>query len=47
MLEIQLTETFKAWLFSLRDLKGRVAIARRLERAALGNFGDMKTVGGN
>lgn len=42
---VQQTEEFRAWHGSLRDLKARIAIARRLERAAAGNLGDAKAVG--
>ncbi len=36
------TNIFQKWLNALRDNKARVAIARRVDRAALGNFGDHK-----
>lgn len=39
------TDTFAAWHRGLRDLKARIAIARRIDRAAAGNHGDAKTVG--
>jgi putative addiction module killer protein len=42
---IQQTELFASWHRGLRDLKARIAIARRLERAAAGNPGDVKSVG--
>ena len=32
---------------SLKDLRGKIAIARRIERMGNGNFGDVKSVGGN
>lgn len=41
---IQQTTTFAEWLHSLKDMQARVAIARRIERATLGNFGDHKSV---
>lgn len=44
-LTIRQTETFAAWHRGLRDLKARVAIARRIDRAAAGNLGDARTVG--
>lgn len=43
---VQQTETFAAWLDGLRDLRARIAIARRIERMAAGNLGDAKSVGG-
>lgn len=42
---VQLTEEFAVWHKNLRDLKARIAIARRLDRAAAGNLGDVKHVG--
>jgi len=42
---IKQTEEFRAWHKGLRDLKAHIAIARRLERAADGNLGDVKSVG--
>jgi putative addiction module killer protein len=42
---IQQTQTFVRWLASLRDLRAKIAVARRLERAAAGNLGDVKPVG--
>lgn len=30
----------------MRDLRARLAIARRIERATAGNLGDVKSVGG-
>ena len=41
---IQQTTTFAEWLHSLKDAQARRAIARRIERATLGNFGDHKSV---
>jgi putative addiction module killer protein len=37
---------FEAWLRGLRDPPTRAVIARRIRRLALGNFGDVKSVGG-
>ena len=42
---IKQTETFAKWLISMRDLRAQVAIARRIDRACTGNFGDVKSVG--
>src|SRR5262245_44233122 len=46
VLEVKQTESFKAWLLKVRDLKAKIAIARRLERAQAGNLGDVKSLGG-
>ena len=43
---IQQTEAFAKWHAGLRDLKARMVIARRIDRAAAGNIGDVKSVGG-
>ena len=42
---IQQTDTFAHWHGALRDLRARIAIARRIDRAAAGNLGDVKPVG--
>lgn len=42
---IEQTTSFAAWHASLRDLRAKVAIARRIERTATGNLGDVKSVG--
>lgn len=42
--EIRQTKTFAQWHAALRDMRARIAIARRIERAAAGNLGDMKSV---
>ncbi|MBT9268144.1 type II toxin-antitoxin system RelE/ParE family toxin [Pseudomonas sp. MG-9] len=42
---IQQTAVFRAWHTSIRDLRARIAIARRIDRAATGNLGDAKSVG--
>ncbi len=36
---------FQEWLDSLRDIKAKVRIEKRLERVALGNLGDYRSVG--
>lgn len=46
MFEIRKTEAFTTWMNGLRDTQGRAVIARRIERMAVGNFGDHKPVGG-
>jgi putative addiction module killer protein len=35
-------DVFQSWLDGLKDLKARVAILRRIDRLAEGNFGDHK-----
>jgi putative addiction module killer protein len=44
---IQQTESFVKWHESLRDLRARIAISRRIDRAEYGNLGDVKAVGSN
>ncbi|MDX2232183.1 MAG: type II toxin-antitoxin system RelE/ParE family toxin [Leptolyngbyaceae cyanobacterium bins.349] len=36
---------FSSWLDTLRDREARARIRKRLDRVALGNFGDCKSVG--
>lgn len=36
---------FSEWLDSLRDLKAKFKIDRRLDRVGTGNFGDYRSVG--
>ncbi|WP_395608726.1 type II toxin-antitoxin system RelE/ParE family toxin [Pseudomonas sp. B22129] len=43
---IQQTRTFTQWHSAIRDLRAKIAIARRIDRASLGNLGDFKTLGG-
>lgn len=43
--QIQQTVLFERWHLSLRDLRARIAIARRIDRAALGHFGDVRVLG--
>lgn len=42
---IKQTDVFSKWLTKLKDLQGKVAILRRIERVKDGNFGDYKSVG--
>jgi putative addiction module killer protein len=35
-------DPYQAWLDKLKDLTGRIAIQRRVDRVAEGNFGDHK-----
>lgn len=46
MFEIRRTAAFLDWLIGLKDIQGRARIAKRLDRLADGNFGDVKPVGG-
>jgi putative addiction module killer protein len=47
MYDVKQTERFSKWLLKLKDLQGKIAIVRRVERMRKGNFGDHKTVGNN
>jgi putative addiction module killer protein len=40
------TDEFKSWLGGLRDSRAKAVIFNRLDRAAKGNFGDSKSLGG-
>lgn len=42
---IQQTESFAQWHAALRDIRAKMAIARRIDRAENGNLGDCKPVG--
>ncbi len=44
---IKQTDTFWKWLRKLKDIKGKVAVLRRIDRMKLGNFGDHKSIGEN
>ena len=46
MIEVRRTGEFIDWLVALRDIPARARIAKRIDRIALGNFGDAKSVGG-
>ena len=47
MYKVKQSSHFVKWMMSLKDLRGKIAIARRIERMNNGNFGDMKSVSGN
>jgi len=47
MYKIQTSSHFEKWMNSLKDLRGKIAIARRIERMSHDNFGDVKSVGDN
>jgi putative addiction module killer protein len=42
---IKQTDLFSKWLTKLKDIKGKVAILRRIDRIKEGNFGDHKSIG--
>lgn len=46
MVEVLQTENFSRWLRKLRDRHARARILVRIDRLALGNPGDTKSVGG-
>jgi len=46
LIEIRETTVYRDWFVGLRDLKARARIDIRLRRLSLGNFGDIKAVGG-
>ena len=41
---VKTTSYFSKWLKNLKDIQGKIAIARRIERMQFGNFGDTKVV---
>jgi len=45
MAEIRKTALFARWIDDLRDLQARARIQARIERFALGNPGDVESVG--
>ncbi len=45
MREVRRRPEFDAWLAGLRDVAGRAVIARRVQRIAFGNLGDVRSVG--
>lgn len=45
MKQIFTTEVFDDWFAGLRDIRARVRIQARIDRAELGNFGDAEPVG--
>jgi putative addiction module killer protein len=46
MLELIKSATFNRWLTAIRDPKAAARIQIRLDRLSMGNFGDVKPVGG-
>ena len=45
MMEIRKTNHFAKWIDSLQDIRARARIQARIERIAIGNLGDVKSVG--
>lgn len=45
MIEVRRTSEFIEWLDGLKDRPAKVRIAKRLDRVAAGNFGDVEPVG--
>ena len=45
MYKVKQSSHFSKWLDVLKDLRGKIAIVRRIERVGHGNFGDVKSVG--
>ena len=45
MYKVKQSSHFVKWMKSLKDLRGKIAIVRRIERMSNGNFGDVKSVG--
>ncbi|MEQ8401849.1 MAG: type II toxin-antitoxin system RelE/ParE family toxin [Roseitalea porphyridii] len=46
MIEVQKTSVYDTWYDGLRDARAQGRIDARLRRLSLGNFGDVKPVGG-
>ncbi len=42
MITVLVTANFQDWLAGIKDLATRLRLARRLEKAQRGNFGDIK-----
>ena len=47
MYKVKKSTHFEKWMNSLKDIRGKIAIARRIVRMGNGNFGDVKSVGDN
>jgi putative addiction module killer protein len=45
VIELRQTNEFAEWIDDLRDIRGRARIQARIERLAMGNPGDAKSVG--
>ncbi|MCY4376995.1 MAG: type II toxin-antitoxin system RelE/ParE family toxin [Spirochaetaceae bacterium] len=46
MIEVRQTEAYIRWIRRLRDRQARARINIRVRRLSLGNFGDVRPVGG-
>jgi len=46
MIEVRKTKVFNSWLSNLKDERALAKISTRIDRVALGNFGDVKFFGG-
>ena len=42
MYKVKKTDEFNKWHLSLKDIKAKISIARRIERMEQGNFGDAR-----
>lgn len=45
MIEVRRTAEFLDWIVGLRDVAAKARIAKRIDRLAQGNFGDVKSLG--
>ena len=45
-IEIRQTAIFMRWFANLRDIRARARITARIRRVSLGQFGDVKSLGG-
>jgi len=46
VIEVRQTEAYGRWISRLRDRQARARINIRVRRLSLGNFGDVRTIGG-
>lgn len=45
MIEVRQTDTFSEWFSGLRDKRAKARIDARIDRMAMGNFGDVEPAG--